>query len=69
MSLVLGDVITQAEVLRGGEAVRREEAVAFAAFYPIGSVSKTSPRLLDMLSEKIEKGEAYSSVLYNLVVS
>lgn len=66
MSLVLGDVITQVEVLRGGEAIRRERAVAFAPFYPIESVSMTSPRLLGMLSEKIEKGKAYSSVLYNL---
>ena len=67
LSFILGDVIVEVGVLRGGATVRREGATTFACFYPpLRPVSDTSPRLLDMLSEKIEEGRAYSSVIGNL---
>lgn len=67
LSFILGDVIVEVGVLRGGATVRREGATTFACFYPpLRPVSDTSPRLLDMLAEKIEEGRAYSSVIGNL---
>ena len=67
LSFILGDVIVEVGVLRGGATVRREGATTFACFYlPLRPVSNTSPRLLDMLAEKIEEGRAYSSVIGNL---
>ena len=53
LSFILGDVIVEVGVLRGGATVRREGATTFACFYPpLRPVSDTNPRLLDMLSEK-----------------
>lgn len=40
LSFILGDVIVEVGVLRGGATVRREGATTFACFYPPPQASK-----------------------------
>lgn len=69
MSLILGDVLTEAGALRGGTNLRKAQAVVFTPVYPPQRVSETNNETVHMLQEQIDTGAAYSSVVNNLAVN
>ncbi|MBT1018065.1 hypothetical protein KJY77_02770 [Canibacter sp. lx-72] len=69
MALILADVLTEAEALRGGRNLRQANAVVFTPVYPPQTVSKTSPDSLELLRNQIESHRAYTSITSNLTVT
>lgn len=68
LSLILGDVLTQSESLRGGSNLRKAQAVVFSIFYPPQRVYEPSGETLAMLQQEIGSGGAYTTVVNNLAV-
>ncbi len=70
MTFIFGDVLTQAEVIRGGgNNLRAQSAVVFTPVYPENSVSQVSDETLDRLSLSISDGNAYSAIVNNLGIN
>lgn len=68
-ALALGDVFTQAAVLRGGQTLRAEDAVSFTTFYKEGAVSVPSQAALKVLVQEFDADRAYSAVINNTAVT
>lgn len=68
LSLILGDVLTQAESLRAGQKLRQSQAVSLSPFYPSNQVSSISAQTTDLLAQELENQQAYSAIINNLAI-
>lgn len=68
LALLLGDVLSQLAVLRGGAELRRQHAVTFSAYYRAGGVSTVGDGVVDDLATRIASGRAYAAVTENVQV-
>lgn len=68
LALVLGDVLSQLAVLRGGAELRNRQAVTFTPYYESGDVSRVDDRVVDVLVSQIRSGQAYSAIVNNVQV-
>ncbi len=68
LAIVLGDVLSQMAVMRGGSELRRHDAVSFTPFYLESEVSDVEAPALMLLADAITRDEAYTSVVGNVEI-
>ncbi|MGH8887747.1 MAG: hypothetical protein ACRDYX_21775 [Egibacteraceae bacterium] len=68
LSLLLGDVLSQLAVLRGGAQLRDRHAVTFTPYYKRGGVSNVDDATVHTLVSQIRNSEAYAVIVYNVQV-
>ena len=68
LSLLLGDVLSQLAVLRGGAKLRERHAVTFTAYHKQGGVSNVDDATVDTLVSQIRNGQAYAVIVSNVQI-
>lgn len=68
LSFLLGDVLSQLAVLRGGAQLRDRHAVTFTPYYKRSGVSNVDDATVDALVSQIRNGEAYAAIVHNVQV-